>query len=83
MIAQPKMFIISDEGGSSDCTQFMCDDPIFKPFIGSGLGRANTPDCFSKGHFLYVVVICNGKSEEICIKVSVPQLWKRVLFIYT
>ncbi len=28
------------------------DDPIFKPFIGSGLGRAKTPDHFSGGHSL-------------------------------
>jgi ubiquitin-protein ligase len=24
---------------------------------------------------------CNGKSEEICIKVSAPQLWKRFLIV--
>jgi hypothetical protein len=31
----------------------MCDDPKFKPaFIGTGMGRAMTPDHFSRGHLL-------------------------------
>jgi hypothetical protein len=35
-----------------------------------------------KRTFTYVLVTCDGKSDEICIKVSVPQLWERLLFIY-
>jgi hypothetical protein len=31
-----------------DCTKIMCDDPILKPFIGSELRRAKTPDHYSR-----------------------------------
>jgi hypothetical protein len=48
------IMFISNGGGSSDCTQIMCDDdPTFKPFIGSaGLGKAKNPNHFSGGHSL-------------------------------
>jgi hypothetical protein len=57
MSAQPKLqeliMLVSNIRGSSDLTQIICDDdPIVKPFIGSGLGRAKAPDHVSGGHSL-------------------------------
>jgi hypothetical protein len=52
MRAQPKIFIISDGGRSSDCTQIISNDSIFKPFMDPGMGQAKTLDRFSKEHLL-------------------------------
>jgi hypothetical protein len=78
---------ISNGGCSSDCTQTICDDdPIFNPFIGSGLGRAKTPNHFSGGHLLIYIFIyisgCNGKSEEIGIKWFLPHSSGKGLYLF-
>jgi hypothetical protein len=73
------MFITSHGGGSSDCTQIMCADPIFKPFIGSGLGRAKTPWSLFKRTFTYVVIGEIGRDRHQMV--SAPQLWKRFFFV--
>jgi hypothetical protein len=63
------MFILSNGGGSSDCTQIMCDDPISTHSLAQNWEEQRPLMTFQKDIHLCG---CDRKSEEIGIKWFLP-----------